>query len=151
MHPIGRVVPAVGRSDVCGALWVRADLALVIDLPVAQVLGYDVAPPPAGYDSWAEHNLAQAEEPGEAWVKIVDPSGSGPTLLFHRVPEPKTVKNRVHLDVKAPGHEPGRHQQVAAFIATVIACGGTKVRDVVDDAGYFAVMQDPENNEFCIG
>ena len=49
-----------------------------------------------------------------------------------------------------PGGE-DRHTQVEAFIARVIGRGGSKVRDVVDDAGYFAVMQDPEGNEFCTG
>ena len=44
-----------------------------------------------------------------------------------------------------------REQQVAEFIANVVAWGGSKMRDVTDDAGYFAVMQDPEGNEFCIG
>ena len=118
----------------------------------ARVLGYELAKPPAGYDSWAEHSRKQADEPGEAWIKIVDSNGSGPTLLFHRVPESKTVKNRVHLDVRAPDDGSGsREQQVAEFIANVVAWGGSKMRDVTDDAGYFAVMQDPEGNEFCIG
>ena len=117
-----------------------------------RVLGYELANPPAGYDSWAEHSREQAEEPGEAWIKIVDPGGTGPTVLFHRVPEPKTVKNRVHLDFRAPEDGPGnRQQQVAEFIANVEAWGGSKIRDVTDDAGYFAVMQDPEGNEFCTG
>ena len=116
------------------------------------MLGYDVAPAPAEYSSWAEHNRAQAEEPGEAWIKIADPTGSGPTVLFHRVPEPKRIKNRVHLDVRAPDGGPGsRRQQVEAFVASVVAWGGSKLRDVTDDAGYFAVMQDPEGNEFCTG
>lgn len=62
------------------------------------------------------------------------------------------VKNRVHLDVRAPDDGPGsRQQQVAQFIENVLAWGGSKIRDVVDDAGYFAVIQDPEGNEFCTG
>jgi predicted enzyme related to lactoylglutathione lyase len=118
----------------------------------AAVLGYALMNPPDGYASWAEHSRAQAEQPGEAWTKIVDPQGREPTLLFHRVPEAKVVKNRVHLDVRAPDDEPGdRQQQVDAFIERVVALGARKVRDVTDDAGYFAVMQDPEGNEFCIG
>ena len=118
----------------------------------AAVLGYELMEPPDGYATWADHALAQAEEPGEAWVKIGDPEGHGPTLLFHRVPEAKVVKNRVHLDVKAPDDGPGdRQQQVDAFIDRVVELGGSKLRDVTDDAGYFAVMQDPEGNEFCIG
>ena|SRR5437870_3228106 len=116
------------------------------------VLGYEPMDPPDGYASWAEHARAQAEEPGEAWVKIADPDGRGPTLLFHRVPEAKVVKNRVHLDVRAPDHGPGhRRRQVDAFIERIVGLGGCKIRDVIDDAGYFAVMHDPEGNEFCVG
>ena len=118
----------------------------------AEVLGYELMQPPDGYASWAEHARAQAEEPGEAWVKIADPDDRGPTLLFHRVPEPKVVKNRVHLDVRAPDDVPGdRRQQVDAFLERIVGLGGSKVRDVTDDAGYFAVMRDPEGNEFCVG
>jgi hypothetical protein len=118
----------------------------------AATLGYELMRPPDGYDSWAEHSRAHAEEPDEGWTKIVDPDRRGPTLLFHRVREGKVVKNRVHLDVRAPDEGPGdRQQQVDAFIESVIGLGATKLRDVTDDAGYFAVMQDPEGNEFCIG
>jgi len=116
------------------------------------VLDYEIDDPPTGYSSWAELSAAQAVDPGEAWIKIRDPEGGGPTLLFHRVPEAKKVKNRVHLDVRAPDEGPGeRPAKVEAFIARVIGSGGSKVRDVVDDAGYFAVMHDPEGNEFCVG
>jgi hypothetical protein len=118
----------------------------------AAVLGYELMKPPGGFVSWAEHSLAHAQEPGEGWTKIVDPERRGPTLLFHRVPEAKVVKNRVHLDVRAPDDGPGdRQQQVGAFIERVVELGARKISDVTDEAGYFALMQDPEGNEFCIG
>ena len=85
-------------------------------------------------------------------VKIRDPEGHGPVLLFHSVPETKTTKNRIHLDVRAPANDHSvRDDQVQMFIERVVSLGATRVRDVTDDAGYFAVMQDPEGNEFCIG
>lgn len=116
------------------------------------VLGYQLMEPPDGYSSWQEHAAAQAEEPGEAWVKIADPDDRGPTVLFHRVPEAKLVKNRVHLDVRALPETIGdRREQVVAFVDRIMRLGGSKVRDVIDDAGYFAVLQDPEGNEFCVG
>jgi len=118
----------------------------------AAVLGYELLPPPGGHASWADYSREQAEEPGERWAKIVDPDGRGPTLHFHLVPEEKVVKNRVHLDIRAPEDGPGdRRQQVADYIQRVIGLGASKIRDVTDDAGYFAVMQDPEGNEFCVG
>src|SRR5436190_15409751 len=97
----------------------------------AAVLDYEVMDPPPGYTSWQEHARAQAEEPGEAWVRIGDPDGHGPRLMFHRVPEAKVVKNRVHLDVRAP--EVGfdeRRRQVDAFIDRIVGLGGSKAHDV---------------------
>src|SRR4051794_23740266 len=42
--------------------------------------------------------------PGHEWSLIVDPDGTGPQMLFHRVPERKVVKNRMHVDIRlAPG------------------------------------------------
>src|ERR1041384_8196383 len=51
----------------------------------------------------------------EGAVELADPSGSVPTLLFLPVPEPKTVKNRLHIDVNPVGCE--QAQEVARPIA----------------------------------
>src|SRR3954470_20869511 len=117
----------------------------------AAVLHYRAGPTPDGA-SWPEHSRAAAVEPGEAWSKIVDPEGRGPSLHFHRVPETKVVKNRVHLDLRAPDDSPGdRRHQVDAEVERVVGLGARKVQGVTDEAGYFVVMQDPEGNEFCLG
>ena len=118
----------------------------------AAALDYELLPPPGGHATWAEYSSTVAEEPGEAWTKIVDPQGKGSPLLFHRVPEAKMVKNRLHLDLRAPRSTPGdRRQQVDAEVDRLVGLGGHKLHDVTDDAGYFVVMHDPEGNEFCIG
>jgi predicted enzyme related to lactoylglutathione lyase len=66
-----------------------------------------------------------------------------PTWMFAKVPEPKTAKNRMHLDVIAPDPE--------AEVARLVALGATRIRDA-DEYGYtWTVMQDPEGNEFCVG
>ena len=115
----------------------------------AAVLGYVVQ---GGHEPWAEHSRAAATYPGEAWVRIVDPDGEGPNLLFHSVPEPKIVKNRIHLDLRAPALETGGPAEwLEAFIAEIVGLGGTTVRAVQDESDRFAVMQDPEGNEFCVG
>jgi hypothetical protein len=73
-------------------------------------------------------------------------------MLFHSVPEPKVGKNRWHLDVRAPDDVAGgRVDQVVALVGRAMELGARKVRDVRDEDGYFAVMLDPEGNEFCIG
>ncbi|MFZ4720834.1 MAG: VOC family protein [Ilumatobacteraceae bacterium] len=74
------------------------------------------------------------------WVALEPPTGV--TIGFQLVPEPKTVKNRVHLDVDVP--------DLAAAADAAVAIGATRVGDVVyDELGGFQVMQDPEGNEFC--
>jgi hypothetical protein len=58
------------------------------------------------------------------------------------VPEAKTVKNRVHLDVDVPDLEDA--------VAASLPWGAVRVGEVVyDELGGFQVMQDPEGNEFC--
>jgi len=65
-----------------------------------------------------------------------------PTWLFVRVPEPKTAKNRLHLDVAAA--------DVEAEVVRLVGLGATRVADV-DEYGYtWTVLADPEGNEFCV-
>src|SRR3954451_22556116 len=109
----------------------------------AAVLGY---PPP---DIEGTHTVLRAmghpEETLGDWYRIEDPNQRGPRLAFQRVPEPKTSKNRVHLDVKPLDRTPDEEVQ------RVLDLGATHVRNVTDEAGTFAILQDPEGNEFCIG
>src|SRR4051794_25375775 len=70
----------------------------------AEALHYKLQDPPEGFDTW-EDWLRQNNLPEEQWDSasaIVDPDGKGPRFYFQRVPEPKTGKNRLHLDVE-PG------------------------------------------------
>lgn len=74
------------------------------------------------------------------WVAL-EPA-SGITIGFQLVPEAKTVKNRVHLDVDVPDLEDA--------VAASLPWGAVRVGEVVyDELGGFQVMQDPEGNEFC--
>jgi hypothetical protein len=68
--------------------------------------------------------------------------GGDPTWLFAKVPERKTAKNRMHLDLAAADQE--------AEVARLIELGAKRVTDM-DEWGYqWTVMQDPEGNEFCV-
>ena len=71
-----------------------------------------------------------------------DPSvmvdGTGPTLCFQQKPEPKTARNRVHLDIVGAN----RANEVERLTAL-----GARVRDEHEG---FTVMLDPEGNEFCV-
>lgn len=72
------------------------------------------------------------------------PSGTLPRLLFQKVPEPKTVKDRIHLDLHIPAGE------LAAVIDRVIALGGTHLWDGRQGPFAWSTFADPEGNEFCL-
>ena len=65
-----------------------------------------------------------------------------PTWMFAKVPEPKTAKNRLHLDLMTPDPE--------AEIARLVGLGATRVADVEEYGYEWTVMADPEGNEFCV-
>jgi len=78
-----------------------------------RALGYVEGAPPAGSATWEEY-LASVGVPPEEWgdgASIEDPEGLRPAISFLKVPEVKTAKNRVHLDVQAGGGR-GEPQQV---------------------------------------
>lgn len=63
-------------------------------------------------------------------------------LLFARVPEPKTVKNRIHLDL--------RPDDQSAEVARFEALGARRIDVGQSDTDSWVVLADPEGNEFCI-
>ena len=85
---------------------------------------------------------------------IVDPSGPGPRLYFQRVPEPKTVKNRVHLDVNVGGGRETpldvRRSRAHAESQRLQQLGAKQLWINDDWRGFSIVMQDIEGNEFCL-
>ena len=76
-------------------------------------------------------------------IELSGPPGSGPSLLFLTVPEPKTVKNRLHIDVNPVGCE--RDEEVERLVAL----GATRV-DIGQSEQTWVVLADPEGNEFCV-
>jgi hypothetical protein len=87
--------------------------------------------PPAPRHSHARDGALQGADP----VAIEDPAGVGPVLWLNPVPEPKTVKNRMHFDVDGDRD-------------TLLAAGATLVR-AQDEGIRWDVLADPEGNEFC--
>jgi len=73
-----------------------------------------------------------------------DPDGVGPRLYVQAVPEPKTAKNRLHLDL------PIGEATLEAAVERVVGSGATLVEYREHPGGRWAVMQDPEGNEFCV-
>jgi Glyoxalase-like domain len=123
----------------------------------AAVLGYVDQPPPGDFPTWEAFLDARGVPEAErdrAW-SVVDPDGVGPRLFFQRVPEGKTAKNRMHLDVACSGGlgvpAEERRQRVEARAAELVELGARRVRGPVEEMGsLWIVMQDPEGNEFCL-
>jgi hypothetical protein len=80
------------------------------------------------------------------WV-VEPPEGSRedcvvPDLLFIQVPESKSIKNRLHLDLRPEDQE--------TEIARLEALGASRAPDIQPDGQSWVVMADPEGNEFCV-
>ncbi|WP_347813883.1 VOC family protein [Allobranchiibius sp. GilTou38] len=122
------------------------------------MLGYQLQPPPQGFDSWDAALEAFGVPPQErnARSAILPLEGSGPRIFSQRVPESKAVKNRVHLDVRAaPGAEgDARMTALEAEATRVQALGAVRLHRVEPDPATmetgFITMGDPEGNEFCL-
>lgn len=119
----------------------------------ALALGYVVQPPPPGYGSWEDfaRSVGIPEQDWDRLAAAVDPAGVGPRVLFAKVPEAKTVKNRVHLDVNAsgavdPSVDDDRRARGRAHADRLVAAGAAFVREVDEPSGWCLVMTDPEGS-----
>jgi hypothetical protein len=123
----------------------------------AEALRYRLQEPPGGFGTWDEALEAMGVPPERRndASAILDPAGQGPRLFFQRVPEPKTAKNRVHLDVRAAPGLVGDERMAALEkeAERLTALGATRLRRHEPapplGAGHI-VMTDPEGNEFCL-
>ena len=98
--------------------------------------GYEVAP----YDE-AELERLRAngiDDPEDDPTVLVEAGPGRPRIFFVLVPEPKTVKNRLHFDLRA--NDP------AAEVIRIIGLGAR----VIDEQKSLTVLEDPEGNEFCL-
>jgi hypothetical protein len=77
-------------------------------------------------------------------VAACDPAGNGPRCYFQRVPEPKSAKNRMHLDIAVTA------DALDAEVGHVVERGGQFVEFGEHPGHRWAVMRDPEGNEFCL-
>jgi hypothetical protein len=118
----------------------------------AALPGYRVQPPPPGFDTWQAF-LAARGVPPERWDSASAVVGDGPRLFFQQVPEPKSGKNRVHLDLQRGGGPsvPVEEQRarVRAEVARLQELGAAFVAEREELGVVWAVMTDPEGNEFC--
>jgi hypothetical protein len=78
--------------------------------------------------------------PESAAIAPGDSGAADPRLLFHQVPEPKSVKNRLHLDLISNTFE--------AESQRLVALGASRIRDVTQGSARWTTYADPEGNEF---
>jgi len=84
------------------------------------------------------------QEADEPEVLLTGPPGSGPELLFVPVPEAKSVKDRLHIDVSPVGTDQ------ATELQRLLALGATPVDVGQRPEDTWIVLADPEGNEFCL-
>ena len=96
-------------------------------------------------DFWAAALGYERRRVNEQYVGLVPPGPpepGRPALLFQKVPEPKLVKNRIHLDF--------RGEVMADEVARLQALGATSIAERSLGAVRWTVMADPDGNEFCV-
>jgi hypothetical protein len=77
------------------------------------------------------------------YVRLDDPNKRWPDLLLQQVPERKSGKNRMHLDLQVI--------DVHAEVERLVAAGASVADPAHDDDGFLtAILADPEGNEFCV-
>jgi len=122
----------------------------------ADVLYYKIQDPPSGFATWQDFLKAQGvpEQEWDSASAIVDPEGKGVRIYFQKFDNPKTSKNRVHLDVNISGGpqvpKEERKKRVQAEAERLIKLGATKINVTDDSDEFWIVMTDPEENEFCL-
>ena len=121
-------------------------------------LGCDAADPPSLARFWALA-LGYVIEPGfdePDNTSIIDPDGVGPAIGFLKVPEPKTSKNRMHIDLRLAGEPPwDSAERETPDPREGRGAGGRParprcVRSSYGDEFGHVVMLDLEGNEFCV-
>jgi predicted enzyme related to lactoylglutathione lyase len=97
---------------------------------------------------WAQVLAYRVNQRNPDEFQVSDPADAGGSLYFMKVPEPKVGKNRLHLDLVTPG-------SMEAEVARLVEAGAQVVEVRQDPASFdnpdtWAVMRDPEGNEFCV-
>jgi predicted enzyme related to lactoylglutathione lyase len=92
----------------------------------------------AGERFWSQALAAKARPKGEQYVTLGQEAG-GLRVLLQKVPEPKTAKSRMHLDIET--------DDVEAEVRRLEGLGARRVRQT---GGHTWLMHDPCGNEFCV-
>jgi predicted enzyme related to lactoylglutathione lyase len=107
-------------------------------------LSYDAADPAAIAEFWAQtldRKVSDGASADFAAIAGDESAASGPLLMFHKVPEGTTAKNRLHLDLGA--------EDLEAESKRLLGLGATRLADMTEDGRIrWTTFADPEGNEF---
>jgi predicted enzyme related to lactoylglutathione lyase len=115
-------------------------------MPTKLEIGIDSTDPVRLAPFWADalgYEIGDLDEAG-IYLDLVPPDGSLPVVYLQRVPEGKTVKNRVHLDL----YEADPPAKIAALLTLGARVLGPPQSG--SEGGWWQVLADPEGNEFCV-
>jgi hypothetical protein len=126
----------------------------------AEALHYVIAPPPSGFASWDDfyRSIGVPEQMLSGGTDVIeDPNGEGPRIWFQIVPEKKSIKNRIHIDVSASSGRGSsletRRERVEAEATRLVSLGATRLPAIDEEEGldhYSVALVDPEGNEFDV-
>lgn len=125
----------------------------------AQALSYQPVPPAERETTWHAHYRARLGDDPAFDDRLFDPTGLGPPMWFQQVPEAKSGKNRLHIDIYPTGRDDAlplgrRIEIVEAKVSELVGLGASVERrtrgDDPEDLFYYVVMHDLEGNEFCV-
>ena len=101
---------------------------------------FDCADAEVMIDFWSD--LLGYEIRRGVYTTLRDPAGQKPTIYMQEVPEPRTAKNRVHVDLVTKDR--------VAETLRIESLGGKVLQEVSENDTDWTVFQDPEGNEFCL-
>jgi hypothetical protein len=108
------------------------------------VIAIDAVRPRVVADFWCEVLGWQVVEEAEGGLTIAESAGSWPAIDVFEVPEKKTLKNRLHLDLRADG------TTTAEELDRLLGLGARRVDVGQGPDASWVVLSDPEGNEFCL-
>lgn len=110
---------------------------------LVETLTFDSRDPEPVARFWCTALGYQVADSDTQGVWIEDPAGRGWPILFLVVPEDKSIKNRLHLDLSPP-------TTMVREVDRLVGAGATVVERVDEGGSYWTVLTDPEDNEFCV-
>jgi predicted enzyme related to lactoylglutathione lyase len=105
-------------------------------------IGIDTNDLAAASTFWRQVTGYQVASTGDDHVYLTDPAKAGPSLFVQQVPEPRTGKNRLHIDLFS--------DDVEGEVARVRGLGAVEVQRHPSESGGWVVLADPDGNQFCI-